>query len=89
MATPSIVAAKMEQAHEAAVAVVRKLAPGRDESGVFQNMTISQATTRHPAHLAAFQAELIGALAEICEDQDQRLTELEKAGASKTTARKK
>ncbi len=95
MASTAIVAVRMEQAHEKALAIVEELgAPDRVEN--LQTVTVGQATLRNPAHLASFQAELIVALAEVLEgqerrisDQERRISELEKAASTNTKVTKK
>lgn len=79
----------MYHAHEKALEVARKHASEERVANLENLCGPSIPNTRQPEFLASFQAELIAWLSEICEDQDRRIGELEKAAAAKSTARKK
>ncbi len=88
MASTAIVAVRMEQAHEKALALVEELgAPHRVEN--LQTVTVGQATPHNPYHLASFEAELIVALLELVKEQGGRISELENAARANTKAAKK
>lgn len=78
MAKSTIIAARTERAHARALEVVREHGP-EERAERLDDITVGQAVTRNPQHLAGFQAELIAALSEIVEDQDRRISKLEKA----------
>lgn len=69
-------AAQSELAHQKALAVVEDHG---DQERVerLRAITVPMATTRHPQHLVALQAELIAALAEIAEGQTRTIADLE------------
>lgn len=78
----SIVAANTERAHVRALEVVREHGPAERVERL-ESITVGMASTRNPAHLASFQAELTAALAEMVEDL------IAKQGAAKSSSKKK
>jgi hypothetical protein len=88
MATEAILGAKMEQAHERALEVVRKHATeeAEDLDAVFGRAP----NQRNPLSVASYQAGLIAAQAEIVaelvgtvHEQGRRIAKLEEAAAAK------
>jgi hypothetical protein len=83
MATKASLAIQVQAAQEKALQVVAKHGTAERLENI-ERIPLDQAHTRFPEFLAALQAELIAALAEMVEEQGRRISELEEAAKSAT-----